>query len=147
MENNILTKRNYLGILKVLTFSFFSLVLVVSCSTDNENESSTNNPIVGNWILVSRTVSDVPVALDECETLIVLTVRENQTLFSQFNTSEVPEKCQTLAFFELAWEQDSASFYNITLGTTMVSTMELNNNQLIERLSDRDWVNFYERAE
>ncbi|MEM6892404.1 MAG: lipocalin family protein [Bacteroidota bacterium] len=132
---------------KVLALSYISFLLFLACSTDNEDGANTNNAIVGDWILVSRTVAEIQVALDECETFVVMTIQEDQTLFSQFNTTEIPERCQNLAFFQLTWEKGTGNLYNVNLGNTLVSTLELSGNQLIERIADNDWVNFYERAE
>jgi len=132
---------------KTIALGCIAFALLLACSTDNEDGNNTNNAIVGDWVLVSRTVSEIDVALDECETFVVLTIQENQTLFSQFNTTAIPEKCETLAFFQLTWEKGTGNQYNVNLGNTLVSTIEPNGNQLIERVADNDWVNFYERAE
>ena len=124
--------------------SLTTLLLMFGCSNDNDTQV---DGVIGEWILVSRTISEIQAPLDECEEIIIMTIKENKTLSSQFNTTDIPEKCQIIDFVELIWEKNSENHYRTTLGNVLVSTLELQQNQLIERISDSDWVNFYERMD
>ncbi len=120
------------------------LITLFSCSNNDEIQA---NSIVGEWTLVSKTISGTQVPINECEELFVLTIKPDNTLFTQFNTDNIPDECRTINFVGLEWEKISENLYQTSLLNIPVSTLSLEENRLVEEVSDSNQINFYTKKD
>lgn len=84
------------------------LTVIVGCSNEGEIQAIS---IIDKWTLVSRTINEIQVPIDECEKLFEMAINSNRTLFTQFNATDIPEKCQIINFLALDWKKISKNLY------------------------------------
>ncbi len=124
------------------TICLFLLVLLNSCSKDDENVDN----IVGEWIKIEFIQNDEQVDTDICWEFIALKFTENHSVYSE-RISGAPSECN-FGISELhLWTKVGNNRYEISYGNDLISTAEFNNNILIiTNRNGYNWVEKYRRS-
>lgn len=105
--------------IKFLSFLFLAGIMTttVSCSSDDGESTSGNDPIIGKWKAVSETEDGVEVILDECELMEVSEFKADGTADIEDYDMEEGE-CQLNELPEgasVTWEKNSTDNYTLKI--------------------------------
>lgn len=127
---------------KIMAFLFLAGIMTttISCSSDDGENTSGNDPIIGIWKKVSETNNGEENDLDECDLMQTTEFKTNGTVEiknydleeGQCELTEIPEG------FVVKWEKNSTDNYTIQViyagnvedETIYITEFSNNNNQL-----------------
>lgn len=107
-----------------LIFIFFIGLYFISCSSDDDNSNTTENNLLGEWILVNQIYDGQNEELSDCELQETLTFNSNGTLISYYTDLDPCEFFSETQQYELTGDDlkimfgESSEFrYNVLLLT------------------------------
>ncbi len=108
----------------ILLFSVFALVLT-SCSSDND--SSSNDRIIGTWKPYKIFVNEIEEGLDECRDMDRLVFLEDGSYEATFYDLDNNDNCieDTESYLNIEWEKGSNNTYIFTYGDEEPYTEEV----------------------